>query len=79
MIKTEDQYFRRLYDKKLVCAGLLCIFNLPSSAVPPAISGVMDKVCATTTPSYAFVSTGSHRSLQDSQLLPSSSVGSHSF
>lgn len=44
MIKTEDQYFRRLYDKKLCCAGLLCIFNLPSTAVPPAISGALDKV-----------------------------------
>jgi hypothetical protein len=45
MIKTEDKYFRRLYDKKLCCAGLLCIFNLPSTNVPPAISAALDKVC----------------------------------
>lgn len=46
MITNEDKFFRRLYDKKLCCAGLICLLSVPSSHLPAPLSGSMDKVCA---------------------------------
>lgn len=53
MITADDKYFRRLYDKKLCCAGLLCLFGLPGDRLPAAIAGALDKVCATAIRSHS--------------------------
>lgn len=44
MITSEDKFFRRLYDKKLCCAGLISLLSVPSNRLPGSLMGAMDKV-----------------------------------
>ena len=37
MLQSSDAHFRRIYDKKLSCMGLVSIVALPPDALPPAL------------------------------------------
>eukprot|EP00892_Ulva_mutabilis_P009974 jgi/Ulvmu1/7349/UM036_0009.1 len=44
MIANDDKFFRRLYDKKLCCAGLICLLSVPQAQLPTPLTGSMHTV-----------------------------------
>jgi hypothetical protein len=38
MLQDPEQFFRRAYDKKLTCLGLIAIVSLPLEALPKALA-----------------------------------------
>lgn len=44
MIANDEKFFRRLYDKKLCCAGLICLLSVPCAQLPVALSASLHTV-----------------------------------
>lgn len=45
MLQEPEKYFRRAYDKKLTCTGLLCLLGLPMESLPASLSSSLPLVC----------------------------------
>jgi hypothetical protein len=44
MLQDPEKFFRRAYDKKLTCTGLLCLLGLPMESLPASLSSSLPLV-----------------------------------
>lgn len=38
MLQDPEKFFRRAYDKKLSCTGLVCLLGVSADALPPTLT-----------------------------------------
>ena len=44
MLQDPDKFFRRAYDKKLSCTGLVCLLGAPAETLPSALKSSLPLV-----------------------------------